>query len=95
MHKSIDRAVRGCVWGKPARKKGMHLLNRESLCKPKHLGGLNLKSERDMNQAMIAKLAWRVLTGHRRAWGEVLKAKYGYTTEDGACLRGKQNSSLI
>lgn len=61
VHKAIDMAVRCCVWGKEAGKRGVHLGDWDTLCKPKHLGGVNLKANRDMNQAMLAKLAWRVL----------------------------------
>lgn len=62
VHKEIDRAMRRCVWGKAAGKKGMQLLNWETFCKPKKLGKANLKLARDTNHALLAKMAWRVLT---------------------------------
>lgn len=56
----------------------MHLVGWEELCKPKKLGGLNIKSAMDMNRAMLAKLAWRVLSCSGQLSVDVLRTKYGY-----------------
>lgn len=61
----------------------MHLIDWESLSKPNELGRANLKSAIDMNQALLAKLSWRILTYSRRVWSNVLRAKYGVKDEDG------------
>lgn len=54
-----------------------------------------MKKARDMNQALLAKLAWTVLACPGVVWHEVLRAKYGVADVDGAYFRGKQNSTLI
>lgn len=83
------------MWGKAAGKRGVYLLSRDTLCKPKNLGGANLKAARDMNQVLLAKLGWRILACSGDVWREVLRAKYGVVTEDDAHFRGKQKSTLI
>lgn len=67
----------------------------EEMCKPKKIGGVNLRSTKDVNCALLARLALRVLTCVGDAWCESLKAKYGVTAEDGAHLRPKQRSTQI
>lgn len=57
VHKALDRAVRNCVWGGLGGKRGIHLLRWEILTKPKERGGVNLKTAREMNWALMAKLA--------------------------------------
>lgn len=71
----------------------MHLMNWDTLCMPKKQGGANLKSAKDMNHALMAKPAWRLLTRTRNAWIDVLWAEYGIKAEDGAQLKGRQRSS--
>lgn len=66
-----------------------------TLCRPKKCGGANLRMAKDMNQAMLAKLAWHVLTCSGELWREVLCAKYKVKIEDGAHFAYKQGSSQI
>lgn len=91
----IDRAVRRCAWVQAASKKGMHLLKWETLCKPKKPGGATLKMARDMNHALLAKLAWRAPTCKGYTWSEALRTKYGVAVEDGVHFKVKHNASQI
>lgn len=43
------------------------------------MGGLCLRSLRDMNQVLLAKLVWRSLQDRKATWAELLKQKYGVT----------------
>lgn len=61
VHKELDKSMRKCVWGSAEGKRGAPLLDWDCLCKPKELGGANLKSAMDMNRVMMAKLALRLL----------------------------------
>lgn len=56
MHKELDKSASSCVWGNAKAKRGVHLLDWDSLCKPKEIGGANLKSAKEMNQALMSKL---------------------------------------
>lgn len=79
--------MRRCVWGGPAGKRGVHLVKWEMLIKPKELRGVNLKSAKEMNWALLANLARWLLTCEEEVWAEVMKAKYGVKKEDGAHLK--------
>lgn len=57
VHKELDKATRRCVWGTSEGHRGVHLLNCDIISKPKRLGGANLKLVKDMNHALLAKLA--------------------------------------
>lgn len=61
VHKELDMAIRSCVWGSSHGRRRIHLVGWEEMCKPKKCGGVNVKSSRDMNRSMLAKLAWEVL----------------------------------
>lgn len=56
VHKELDKAMRKCVRGGVTGERGVHLLDWESLCKPKEMGVANLKSAKDMSRAMMMKL---------------------------------------
>lgn len=59
------------------------------------VGCVNVKSARDMNCAMLAKLAWRVMTYSGRLLCEVLGSKYGLNEDDGVHFRDRQRCSQI
>ena len=47
---------------------------------PKELGGLALYSMKHWNQAILAKLYWRLAYEEGKPWASMLKAKYLYPT---------------
>lgn len=49
------------------------------LCKSKNEGGAGLRRATDMNKALLAKLAWRILNGEEETWCKVMRCKYGVT----------------
>lgn len=61
------------MWGRQGGRKGIHLLRWEVLIRPKEIGGANIKSAKMMNWAMLAKLAWRLLSGESRVWSHVIR----------------------
>ena len=73
---SIDRKIRGFVWGDTSEKKRVHPVAWECVTKPKDAGGLGLRSMRQANAAFLAKLGWRVLTEPQTLWSRVLRSKY-------------------
>ncbi|KAL6199672.1 hypothetical protein ACLB2K_029455 [Fragaria x ananassa] len=73
---SIDKANRNFLWGDSNEKKKIHLINWESVCKPKHRGGLGSKKTADMNQAMLAKASWRIFQNDPGLWADIYRKKY-------------------
>ena len=43
---------------------------------PKELGGLGLHNMKDRNNALLAKLCWRLAYGQEAPWAKMLMAKY-------------------
>lgn len=68
VHNELDKAIQSCVWGRTAEKKGIHLVKWENLIKPNEMGGINLKVAKEMNWAVLAKLAWRLLSCEGEVW---------------------------
>lgn len=95
VHKALDKAVRCCIWRGQGGKRDVHLLKWETLLKPKEQGGANIKSAREMNWALLAKLAWRIMAGDGEIWSNVIRAKYGVKESDGAHFRGRQRASQV
>lgn len=60
VHKKLDMAVRQCTWGSSTDQRRVHLLSWNMLSRPKERGGEGLRKSELMNQALLAKLAWRV-----------------------------------
>ncbi|CAN1764375.1 Putative ribonuclease H protein At1g65750 [Linum perenne] len=73
----------------------MHLVNWETVCQPKELGGLGLKSARSFNQAFILKLAWGILKKPKELWAGLLLTKYLKPTENGLIPRGTKRFSNL
>jgi len=48
----------------------------ERLCKPKREGGLGIRSAKEMNNALLAKLGWRLLNTRDGLWVQILRKKF-------------------
>jgi hypothetical protein len=74
---NIDSAIRKFWWGFPQEKKhNLSLLSWKSICSPKSLGGLGIRSMEALNSSLLAKLGWRMLSSSSLLWVDTLKAKY-------------------
>ncbi|KAL3642837.1 hypothetical protein CASFOL_013652 [Castilleja foliolosa] len=76
----MDAHIRKFWWGTNANGNSFMPKCWDSICAPKSKGGLGFRRLNDMNRALIAKLAWYVLTNKDVLWVKLLNAKY---------LRGK------
>lgn len=65
------------------------------LYRPKDRGRIDLKRVEEMNKALLAMLAWRVITQGSDTWAKVLRLKYGLTNEGHVCFKQKKRSSRI
>ncbi|XP_074301095.1 uncharacterized protein LOC141632448 [Silene latifolia] len=92
---SIDRKAHRFLWGGDENKKSVHLINWETVQKPKSCGGLGIISARQANAAFLTKLGWRVISEPTSLWSRVLRAKYCNNRCDIDIFQSKQNSSNI
>ncbi|CAN0883999.1 Putative ribonuclease H protein At1g65750 [Linum grandiflorum] len=79
----IDRKIRNFIWGSAEGVRKLHTINWEIVCKPKSMGGLGLRSAREMNMAFLMKVAWGLLTRPEELWAKVLLSKYLRKTDGG------------
>lgn len=57
---AVDKLIRNFLWGSTKKKRKLHLVNWHTVTMPKDWGGVGLFQMRYRNQALLAKLCWRV-----------------------------------
>jgi hypothetical protein len=73
---TLDRRFKDFWWGFPPDKaRHLSLKSWDSICRPRHQGGLGLRKMTTMNQALIMKLGWKFLTTSS-LWVQHLHTKY-------------------
>jgi hypothetical protein len=74
---SINSCIRKFWWGYLQDKKhGLSLLSWANICKPKSLGGLGIRSMEDMNNSLLARLGWKMVSNQPHLWVDSLRGKY-------------------
>lgn len=81
--------------GNSGDRKGVHYVGWDVLCRAKERGGLGLKRTAEMNKALLAKLAWRVVSQGDASWAKVIRYKYGLEEDGPLQFKLKQRSLLI
>lgn len=64
--KKFDARMRNFLWNDREKEKKMPLIKWENICKSKALGGLGIKNLQWQNEALEAKLIWRLYHGYDR-----------------------------
>lgn len=85
----VDKMVRDFIWDSIDEKKKMHMVSWNKITLPKELGGLGLFSMKHRNQAILAKLCWRLANEEEVHWVKMLTAKFlapNRITEEGRKL---------
>ncbi|GKU89943.1 hypothetical protein SLEP1_g4011 [Rubroshorea leprosula] len=72
---AIDNLNRKFLWGSDVANK-QHLVNWRTVCRPRHLGGLGLRSAKENNQVLISKLGWQLISNQNKPWCRALSTKY-------------------
>lgn len=60
----LEKSARKCIWG----GRGIYLLNWDTLTSSKEAGGANIKTVKEMNWALLAKLVRRLLVEEDNMW---------------------------
>lgn len=77
----INRMVANFWLGQQGTERKIHCVNWKKLSKPKGQGGLDFKDMQQFNQALLAKMAWRIIRQPDSLWATVLKGLYFPKTE--------------
>jgi hypothetical protein len=75
--KKIRRIQREFLWGGKGGVKKINWVKWDTICKPKHLGGLGVRDARVVNISLLSKWRWRLLSEDNSMWQKVIKRKYG------------------
>ena len=72
----LETKLRNFIWNDRNDKKKLALIKWDELCKPKELGGLGIKKPQWQNEALGAKLIWRLYSEHSHKWAKIFYNKY-------------------
>lgn len=74
---SLDKLSRNFLWGDTESVKKTHLVNWNTVGKPKKRGGLGIRSAMATNKATVSKLGWKLMKKESSLWVKVMNNKYG------------------
>ncbi|XP_026416201.1 uncharacterized protein LOC113311596 [Papaver somniferum] len=82
-NKIIDQmeALKRNYWWNKNYSKGCYFIWWKNLNKPKRLWGLGFKNMKYLNEAMLTKIAWRMLHNREAKWVQLLEARH-FKNED-------------
>ncbi|CAN1157728.1 Putative ribonuclease H protein At1g65750 [Linum perenne] len=95
LYDRIDRKIRDFIWGSSNGMRKVHNVNWETVCKPKNMGGLGLRSARELNKAFLMKVAWGILTKPEELWVRTIFSKYLIRNNWGFTLKRKTGFSSL
>lgn len=79
----MDSIQRNYFWKKD-KTQGLYPKAWSGICSSKRNGGLSLKDTKTFNLALLAKLAWRMLSEKNAKWNNLIRARY-FRNEDPLC----------
>ena len=67
---------RNFLWSDSESSKKIHLVNWDTMCYNKRVGGLGLRKAKAQNLALMSKMGWKILSDEDCLWVKVVKGKY-------------------
>jgi hypothetical protein len=77
--KEMDQINRNFLWSDTVSQKKIHLLNWDTISRPKEEGGLGTKKSKCRNIALLVKRTWTLRLGSKEVWTDIFRCKYNYT----------------
>ena len=75
--RSFNMEIRKFLWqGGKTQGRKFNLVNWEAVIENKNNGGLGIRDQGKVNQALGAKLVWRMIEGGKEWWIEAISRKY-------------------
>lgn len=87
---ALDKLSRDFLWGSSPNHRKLHLVGWNDISRPKHIGGLGIRSATDCNITALANSAWRLLQSKNSPWASMLYAKYLHSRSPG-CFRSSDS----
>ena len=78
----LDQICRRFLWSGNDDLHKMSLISWHNICQPKLAGGLGFKRLDIMNEALLLKIAWNLITKPDKLCVQVLATKYGVSCSD-------------
>ena len=78
----IDQVCRRFLWSGNDEMRKMSLISWHTICQPKLAGGLGFKRLDIMNEALLLKVAWNLITEPGKLCARVLATKYRVSLSD-------------
>ncbi|CAL1387820.1 unnamed protein product [Linum trigynum] len=72
----LDKHVAGFWWGAEDGNPKIRWVSWSSMCRSKHDGGMGFRQFKHFNQALLAKIGWRILNEPQSLIAQVYKGKY-------------------
>ncbi|KAL6555875.1 hypothetical protein OROHE_007149 [Orobanche hederae] len=72
----LDKLNRDFLWSSDINQKRLHLVGWNKTTKPKVEGGLGIRDARTTNEALLAKMVWRILCDEKTVWSKLVQNKY-------------------
>ncbi|CAA0816650.1 Unknown protein [Striga hermonthica] len=91
----LEKRIRRIIWGGSEDKRKLSLVKWEEVYLPKALGGLGVKRQRVMNEALLMKIGWKFLTDQNSLWARIWKVKYGNILFEDMAGHRKPSSGII
>ncbi|KAK4264615.1 hypothetical protein QN277_025768 [Acacia crassicarpa] len=72
----VEHLQRNFIWGHDGDSRRFHSIGWDQITRPKEYGGLGLRRLCSVNKACNAKLAWKLVSGAKGLWAEILFHRY-------------------